>query len=141
MALKNLNVPTVSTDGWVNDDGTKAYRLLEYFLISDYSQSNMYLGNITSLKYIMGETLGLPPDRIADTIKEALVGMYDRYFKEFEIFVSLGALGEEHYEASVSIKILDDRSRVRDVGKNFEIRNGSTVSLDERMTALQDVTT
>lgn len=53
-------------------------KLFDYFLLSDYSQTNLYRGNVASLKYIL---LNEPTDTLLDNVKSSLYAMYNRYFE------------------------------------------------------------
>lgn len=46
-------LPTLDTAGWVTDVAEKAERLLGYFITSDFSQSNIFLGSIQSLPSVI----------------------------------------------------------------------------------------
>ena len=47
------SIPHLSTTGWMKNPELIIVKLYEYFLLSDYSQSNSYLTHIASLKYIL----------------------------------------------------------------------------------------
>jgi len=53
-------------------------KIYDYFLLSDYSQTNIYRGNITSLKYIL---INKPNDDLLEEIKNQLTTMCIRYFE------------------------------------------------------------
>ena len=51
MAKKVL--PTLTVDGFVNSVPQTCDYLLAYFFLSQYSQSNLYYGKVSSLAYII----------------------------------------------------------------------------------------
>lgn len=42
-------VPTLSANGWISDPYPKADAMMAWYLVSEASQSNLYVGSITSL--------------------------------------------------------------------------------------------
>lgn len=82
-----MDVPTLSTTGSQQSPKLKMAKLFEYFLISDYGQSFIYAGNVTSLRYIISKNPS-DVDTIKENIKEALIKMYNRYFDATEVTVN-----------------------------------------------------
>jgi hypothetical protein len=46
-------VPSLSEDGWLNDPAKMGDALISHFYVSDYSQTQLYLGKVASLPYIV----------------------------------------------------------------------------------------
>lgn len=46
-------VPTLSTDGWVSSPSLMGDYLLSHFFVSDYSQTELYNGQVASLPYLI----------------------------------------------------------------------------------------
>lgn len=87
-------VPTLSRAGYVSEGKALAKRLFDYYVLSLYSQSTIYYGNITSLAY----TLYVGGDKLEDFIEYVLATLepfYLRYFKTVTIAVNevSGTLG------------------------------------------------
>lgn len=81
-------LPTLSDDGWVSDSRKKADYLLAHFFESDYSQTALYLGNVSSLSWVMQEGNNDMPKTVRllrDTINDYL----SRYFESVETEVSV----------------------------------------------------
>jgi hypothetical protein len=53
MTTPVTSIPTVSAQGWVTDIDQKGDRILSYFIITDYSQSNRWQGEIASLPQLV----------------------------------------------------------------------------------------
>lgn len=88
MASSNKLLPTLSSDDWVDGTEKKADYLLAHFFESDYSQTSLYLGKISSLSWViqegnndMNKTLSL----LRTTINDYL----SRYFESVETEVSI----------------------------------------------------
>lgn len=54
--MANINpVPTLSTDGWVRSSAKRIDFLMVYFFVSDYLQTTLYRGKVSSFPWIMKE--------------------------------------------------------------------------------------
>ena len=80
-------LPTVSTSGWVNDIAEKADRLLSYYFVSDYSQSNAYRGQIVSLPQQVQE-FGHDALALERSMKAALETYFGQYFESAQVDVN-----------------------------------------------------
>ena len=49
-------IPALTLEGWDTSPESQISKLFEYYQASDYSQSNSFIGNITSLKYTLKQT-------------------------------------------------------------------------------------
>jgi hypothetical protein len=72
-----MRIPTLSTHYDLTPTQTLK-KLFDYFIIANFSQSTMYYGNISSLKYIM---LKEKEDALLESVKESLYTLYRRYFE------------------------------------------------------------
>lgn len=77
-------LPTLSTAGWVDDVVTMGAKLVDYFLVSEHSQSQLYRGDITSMTYLV-QQYGSEPDALADHTRSQLYNYLNRYFDEVQI--------------------------------------------------------
>ncbi len=72
-------VPSLSEDGWVNSPELMGDYLLSHFFVSDYSQTQIYLGTVSSLPYIVqqyqDDLSGLLP-----VVQSALSSYLSKYF-------------------------------------------------------------
>lgn len=73
-------IPTMSSIGWVSTIEEKGDRAVSYFLTSEYSQSVLYYGNISSLQWLV-KTYGHDPIILEREVSEALDGLMARYFE------------------------------------------------------------
>lgn len=80
-------VPSLTADGFVSNKSEQMKKLFEYFLASDYSQSNTFSGKIASLKYII--TTYKEPADIKREIEKALTIQYRAHFDTVSILVSV----------------------------------------------------
>jgi Tfp pilus assembly ATPase PilU len=78
-------VPSLSDLKSVSETKLGLRKLFEYFLVSDYSQTFFYPGEVASLKYIMNTH----PDDIENKTYDALYTMYTKYFEDVDITTAL----------------------------------------------------
>ncbi len=77
-------LPTMSTDGWVDSPTVKADRLFAHFLVSEYSQTALYAGNVSSLPYLIQKNKEAPLST-ANDIKTTLEVYFSRYYDQVEV--------------------------------------------------------
>lgn len=71
-------LPSLTPDGFIRNKRMIFYKLWEYFLTSEYSQSNVYYTKIASLKYAL--TSFPTAVRLVAATEEMLKTMYENYF-------------------------------------------------------------
>jgi len=71
-------IPALSVEGFITNKPLMVVKLYEHFLASDFSQSNIFYGEIASMKYIISEAT--TADDLKTMATEALEKMYLRYF-------------------------------------------------------------
>ena len=95
--------------GWTDDPERIVDKLFSYFLASHYSQSNMFLGHIASLPYLIYEYQN-NMDQLVFNIEDTLRKMYGRYFDNVEVSVSVNTINDSNTEMTISILVsLPDR--------------------------------
>ena len=85
--MANKAIPSLSTVGWTKNYNEIMGKLYIYFVISEYSQSNSFYGNIASLKYILQNHSDVEEIKLA--IQRSLISMYERYFSNVDIIVDI----------------------------------------------------
>ncbi len=74
-------LPALSEDGWVSDAQKVADYLFSHFILSDYSQSYLYSGKISSLPYLL-QQYGANPTDFNRQLKTTLEQYFSRYFSD-----------------------------------------------------------
>lgn len=72
-------VPSLTATGWMRDPLMAGGQLLAYFIESDYSQSNTFLGQVLSLPYIV-QKFNENPSELCSKINSALTQLFSRQF-------------------------------------------------------------
>jgi nucleotide-binding universal stress UspA family protein len=83
-----IPVPSLSASGWVIEIAEKADKLMANFFASDYSQSNIYKGSITSLAYMVREW-SKDTYTLSTNMERELFNYLSRYFEEVQVDVSV----------------------------------------------------
>lgn len=75
---KNAVIPSLSADGWIDKNNPKKMldTMFAYTLSSNYSQSTVFKGSITSLNYLFASFQNNPPQLVIE-----LEDAYTTYFK------------------------------------------------------------
>ncbi len=72
-------IPSLSQDGWVDSSLKLADYLLSHFFLSDYSQTYLYEGNVSSLPWIIQHTQNNMTETTSLT-QSTLSNYFKRYF-------------------------------------------------------------
>jgi len=76
-------IPELSPDGFITNGPVMMLKLYEYSLSSEYSQSNLFIGSIASIKYIVSEAND--SFTLDQMITEAFTRMYEAYFSNVAV--------------------------------------------------------
>ncbi len=82
-----IGLPVLSVTGWETNKKAIMIKLFEYFITSDYGQSNTFKGDVQSLKYLVAAYTAKSDLRIA--IIDSLGKMYNNYFKSSSVSVTV----------------------------------------------------
>lgn len=72
-------LPVLGSEGWLKDPEQTMVRLFTDMFLTDYSQSNIYHGQVASLQYYL-TTLNGDPIAITEAVERMLNRYYGRYF-------------------------------------------------------------
>jgi hypothetical protein len=86
MSTTNI-YPSLTTEAWLSSPIAVADKLMSDFFNSNYSQSNLYLGNVSSFAYVIQSTKG-NPDACAELMSNVLKRYFLRYYKDVNIQVT-----------------------------------------------------
>src|SRR5574343_1210399 len=120
-----LLLPTVSESGWVRDPVSIFDRLLSYMIVSDYSQTNLYRGNITSIPKILQQHQGNITDMtiaLGDNIGRYL----GRYYKtaSAEALDITEDINDSKVTLSLYVKVTDYYNQSHVLSRMIEKQNG-----------------
>ena len=78
-------IPALTLEGWDTSPESQISKLFEYYQASDYSQSNSFIGNITSLKYTLKQTRDML--QLSKLIEADIIRLYGDFFDTVEPLV------------------------------------------------------
>lgn len=82
----SVDLPTLSSGGFISDPAVKLEKLIAYFFIADYSQSNQHKDRVASLPYLI-KAHGNTPNILAERIQSSLEIMLGAYFESTHVEV------------------------------------------------------
>lgn len=126
-------IPSLSVNGFTRDGDLIMIKLYEYFLTSEYSQSNTFYKEIASLKYILQKHTGLEDLKVA--IREALTTMYLRYFSTVTVVVTITEKSNSTTYV-VDITSTDSNGVVRKLDNTIQSVGGALINIDKTLAAL-----
>lgn len=120
-------VITLSSDGWVTAIDKKADRILMNAFASDFSQSNMFAGQITSIQHMI-YAAGQDVHAAGTTIANALEKLYQRFFDAAVFKCTVSAWGDNsgRYDLAFQGTVTQDGRRY-DFGRQLSSANGKVV--------------
>jgi hypothetical protein len=118
-------VPSLSANGWLVELTERADALMAYYLTSEYSQSYIYHGAITSLTYHIQQH-GQAPDRLEEHVHRDLSRYFRRYFDDVQL------------EVTTSIPDHEDPNRLNLTINAIIIEKGQRYSLGREVRTLNN---
>ena len=114
--------PSLSEDGWVTSPDKTADYLLSCFIVSDYSQTYMYTGEVSSLPWILQDTQGDMTRTLVD-VRLTLSKYFSRFFDSVNVDVTEIPNVENPTKAQISIyvKFKDKSGKEHILGKLLQL--------------------
>lgn len=129
--MSNPPVPSLSTDGWVNDTAVKCDYLLSHFFLSEFSRSYVSYGYVSSFPYLLQKNKDSMENLESET-KTTLEGYFGAYFSAANVQVFLTHIEGSKYSITIGITVTDDS------GKVFEISRVATLE-DAKILKIQNL--
>lgn len=120
-------VVTLSSDGWVTAIDKKCDRILMNAFASDFSQSNAFAGQITSIQHMI-YAAGQDVNSAGTTIANALERLYNRFFDSAIFKCTVTAWGDNSGRYDLAIQgTVAQAGRKYDFGRQLSSANGKIV--------------
>ncbi len=121
--MTTIVVPTLSGAGWLTGVAERADALLSYFLVSDYSQTNVHKGGIASLPYIIQRD-ARNIFSLREDVGDALGGLLRKYFDDATVSVTIDNADTKsaRYNMTLSV-IITEGSKRYSLGKLIDVVN------------------
>lgn len=102
-------VPSLDTAGWVSGTAQMADKLFAYWLASEHSQSNAYLGLVESFPYVLQQN-PRDPNALADatrtSLSRAMTPHYDTVSCEVKVIPKAG--DEGRWDVRIDLRLTKD---------------------------------
>ena len=122
-------IPSLSESGWISSPAEKLDKLLTYFVTSEYSQSNLYAGKISSFPYLIA-TYGSDQYRLQAETRDTLESFLGRYFDSVDIDVKVVQNPENDSKLSVKLLLIVTDNDVRySAGREIQTLNSQFVKI------------
>ncbi len=100
-------VPSLSDSGWITSNRDKVASLLSYFYASQYSQSQFFYGNVSSMSYLL-YMYGTNPSDMANEVESTLLNYLSRYLNNVIVEVTPNLSDSIQASINIYIQFLDD---------------------------------
>jgi hypothetical protein len=125
-----IKVPTLTAAGWVENIGPKTDQLIAYFLSSQYSQSNLYRRNITSLDHILAK-YGEDPLTVRQEVTTALEKYLERFFDAVSVIATTKDDDGGRYRLLLDIDVVEN-GKTYSVGKEILAMDSKVLKIMDR---------
>lgn len=123
------SIPSLTLDGWIENKTLQMTKLWEYFLASEYSQSNIFFGDISSLKYILATSD--PKYNLITNLESTLSKLYQRYFDKAIVDVGIDANTElNKYKVYITVTC-NDGGKDYKLARELVYSNGKIEKFEE----------
>lgn len=116
MPSTHVAIPTLSTLGWVNTLEHKVDQIFSYFVTSQYSQSMLYQGKVSSLAYLVTE-YAHDPDLLKREVGDAIGRLFGRYFERVQYNVEI----DDHELEATSKYSIRIKCYITESGQEYDI--------------------
>tara|TARA_A200000159_G_scaffold164811_1_gene196461 strand:+ start:758 stop:1159 length:402 start_codon:yes stop_codon:yes gene_type:complete len=124
-------LPTLTVDGFVHSVPQTCDYLLAYFFLSQYSQSNLYYGKISSLAYIIQEN-GHDEQTMLLRIQSTLTTLFNRYFDSVEVSANITRDEDNEAQYEIVTELIVRRGDISyNVGRQVSLINSVVQNIAE----------
>lgn len=123
-------VPSLSATGWLTEISERADALMAYYITSEWSQSFIYSGLITSLPYHIQQH-GQDPNKLQSKVEHDLSNYLERYFDSVELSVRTDIPDDQNpNQINLRIEAVVVSEGVRySLGREIKTENNRVVSI------------
>ena len=124
MATTIIPVPTLSLDGWVKSTAEKADYIISHFFESQYSQTALYPGKVSSLQYLIQQNQS-DMTKTSVSIREELKKLFTNYFGNAtaEVTYKSETPNSSRVSLSIYVSFKDSNGKEFVLSKVVEIMN------------------
>lgn len=121
---------SLSTLGLIDNVSLKADRITAYFFVSDFSQTTLMVGKVTSLAAII-QKYGSDELSLRSTLETQLQALYGRYFDTATVNVSTDKPNPaDPNRINLTVDVLVTENNVQySLGREIQIQNGTVLKI------------
>ena len=125
--------PSLSSDNsWLTNPTQIADAVTAHLFLSNHSQTQLYLGNVSSMAYAVQQGTGNIITTI-ELIKKMLTNYYSRFFTQVEVevseYVKLESSLSGNTSLSMYVSFIGDDNKIINISRLFDIQNGKLVKV------------
>lgn len=133
---KQAAIPSLTSVGYITNKNLQMTKLFSYFLASDYLQSNVFKGEIKSLKYLL--TRSSRPDILRQDLETTLSALYEPYYDNVIVQVDQEDLPNNIVNLSIGIKATYD-GKDYFLYKEIKTKEGDMVEFEKQLDELYEI--
>ena len=127
--------PSLSSDNsWLTIPTQIADAVTAHLFLSNHSQTQLYLGNVSSMAYAIQQGTGDVVTTI-ELIRKMLTSYYGRFFTQVDVEVSEYVKSESSLSGNTSLSIyvnfVGDDNKTINISRLFDIQNGKLVKVTD----------
>ena len=121
-----IMMPNLDEAGWGTSTTFIADRLFSHFMVADYSQTQIYLGKVSSFSWVIHESQGDMTKSVV-LLRDTLQNYFGRYFSKVTVDVSdiTDVNTPSQVALSVYLNFTDSEGKVISLGKTIEMIDGT----------------
>lgn len=114
--------PSLSEDGWVTNSLLQADYLFSHFFVAEYSQTQLYLGQVASLPWIIQKGNNNMPETVR-IMQNTLATYFGRYYQDVVVEVTEKTKGDPSSKAEllIYVRFIDHTGEEVVLGKLAEL--------------------
>lgn len=121
--------PALTETGWTTSSLEVANKILSDMFESDYSQTYIYTGGVTSLAWIMQQTEGRIYEAIG-LLNQSLLNYFNKYFRSVKVDVIETPGSISHLiELNVHVTFADKEGIIYNLGRILKMDNLEVVNI------------
>ena len=127
-------LPTLTTAGWIDDLVSVSTSLMDYFLVSENSQSQFYPGEVSSLPFLVQQH-GSEPASLTSRTRDVLQRYFSRYFDMASVEVTSDNANKSlgRYNINIDVTIVKGSVSHR-LGRLIEIGDSKIINVNDPYT-------
>jgi hypothetical protein len=124
-------LPTLTTAGWIEDLVSVSTSLMDYFLVSEESQTQFYPGEVASLPFLV-QQYGSDPDALVSRGRDVLQRYFSRYFEMASVEITSDEQSDSpgRYNINIDVTVVREGKTHR-LGRLIELGDSKIINVND----------